>query len=342
LEHKEKQIPEKDLIPPKSPSSDFWSSRGNIGEKINLLVGLNLMIINLISIVIQTFKTENTVPENVTSDLTMIKNFLSTLLTNPNSNQEILESLGITTSKVSSMLAEFSDISKHPDKHEKPELEKKDFSIIGFFKRTTSFQDKWGIIDSIDNILSSYSNLSHLGFPTFYLAVCRELHQYEVFDKSFSSNLYDIVQIPSTKLKTIISKLLREAPSARLLQNLRRMFPEEHDIDSFSLGLEQINTIVTRYYQSISDFLSGIQGLEDSIRSSTIILREFNLGEGDLESRIPNVSFSVLKETYREMEAAVGNDIKQYILSETVILIHHLNNTILENDRFVLFLRRLK
>jgi hypothetical protein len=120
------------------------------------------------------------------------------------------------------------------------------------------------------------------------------------------------------------------------------MFPEEHDIDSFSLGLEQINTIVTRYYQSISDFLSGIQGLEDSIRSSTIILREFNLGEGDLESRIPNVSFSVLKETYREMEAAVGNDIKQYILSETVILIHHLNNTILENDRFVLFLRRLK
>ncbi|MHA2328864.1 MAG: hypothetical protein ACXACR_10130, partial [Candidatus Hodarchaeales archaeon] len=146
----------------------------------------------------------------------------------------------------------------------------------------------------------------------------------------------------STKLKTIISKLLREAPSARLLQNLRRMFPEEHDIDSFSLGLEQINTIVTRYYQSISDFLSGIQGLEDSIRSSTIILREFNLGEGDLESRIPNVSFSVLKETYREMEAAVGNDIKQYILSETVILIHHLNNTILENDRFVLFLRRLK
>jgi len=29
-------------------SSEFWASRGNIGEKINLLIGLNLSIINLL------------------------------------------------------------------------------------------------------------------------------------------------------------------------------------------------------------------------------------------------------------------------------------------------------
>ena len=134
MDHKENPNPENDHFTHKLPSIDFWASRGNIGEKINLLVGLNLMIVNLVSILIQTFKTENTIPENVTSDLTMIQKFLSKLLTNPDSNQEILELIGVTASKVSSMLDEFSDISIDTDKHEKSELESKDFTIIGFFK----------------------------------------------------------------------------------------------------------------------------------------------------------------------------------------------------------------
>ncbi|MFX1517731.1 MAG: hypothetical protein ACFFC6_15620, partial [Promethearchaeota archaeon] len=33
----------------KLPSSDFWASRGNMGEKINILIGLNLALVNLIS-----------------------------------------------------------------------------------------------------------------------------------------------------------------------------------------------------------------------------------------------------------------------------------------------------
>ena len=44
-------------------SSDFWASRGNMGEKINILIGLNLLLINLVSTYI--LRKEDTLPNDL-------------------------------------------------------------------------------------------------------------------------------------------------------------------------------------------------------------------------------------------------------------------------------------
>ena len=140
----------------------------------------------------------------------------------------------------------------------------------------------------------------------------------------------------------MISKLLREAPAARLLQNLRKMFPADQDSALTSTEQDQIQNVVEMYYKNISEYLNETRSLQDSLRISSGILKNYNLGTGDLESRIPNVSFNIVKEINLELENPPNNHLKQYILSETIILIHRLNDSLLQTERFILFLRRLK
>ncbi|MFX1517902.1 MAG: hypothetical protein ACFFC6_16495, partial [Promethearchaeota archaeon] len=142
--------------------------------------------------------------------------------------------------------------------------------------------------------------------------------------------------------RNLISKLLREAPAARLLQNLRKMFPAEEDSALTTIEQDQVQNVVEMYYKGISEYFNETRSLQDSLRISSGFLKDYNLGTGDLESRIPNVSFNIVKEINNELEKAKGDDLKRYIFSETIILIHRLNDSLLQNDRFILFLRRLK
>ena len=326
----------------KFPSFDFWSSRGNMGEKINLLVGLNLLLINLLSTLVTALRSEDTLTDDVFTVITMTQEFLSKMLTQPESGLEIPEKIETIQLKVTSMLEEISSTSTLTEALGKktPTVTQED--VIGLFKRNTTFIDKWGIVESVERLLSSYSNLSHLGFPNYYFAACEELHRYELQQESPLPNQHEIMQVPSFKLKILISKLLREAPAARLLQNLSRMFPAKNDSNPTSTEQKQIQNIVERYYRNISEYLDDGRSLKDSLRVSSGILKSYNLGTGDLESRIPNVSFNVVKEIYSELIKIPENDFKKYILSETIILINRLNDSLLQNERFIFFLRRLK
>jgi hypothetical protein len=49
-----------------------------------------------------------------------------------------------------------------------------------------------------------------------------------------------------------------------------------------------------------------------------------------------------VKEIQKELQKAAEDDIKRYMLSETIIMIHRLNDSILQNERFIHFLRSLK
>ncbi|MHA2243650.1 MAG: hypothetical protein ACXADY_01645 [Candidatus Hodarchaeales archaeon] len=327
----------------KFPSFDFWSSRGNMGEKINLLVGLNLLLINLLSTLVTTLRSEDTPLSNdVITVLTMTQEFLSKTITQPESGLEIPENIETIQLKVTSMLEELSSTSIPTEALEKKPPTVTTEDVIGLFKRKTQIIDKWGIVESTEKLLSSYSNLSHLGFPNYYFAACEELHRYELQQESPLPNQHESMQIPSFKLKTLISKLLREAPAARLLQNLHRMFPSKNDLNPTSTEQNQIQDIVERYYRNISEYLDDGQSVKDSLRVSSGILKSYNLGTGDLESRIPNVSFNVVKEINSELVETPDNDFKKYVLSETIILINRLNDSLLQNERFIFFLRRLK
>jgi hypothetical protein len=143
-------------------------------------------------------------------------------------------------------------------------------------------------------------------------------------------------------LKDVVHKLLREAPSARLLQNLKKMFPFHDNKELEESDKLKIEDIVQKYFNNLSDYLNEKRTLQDAIRTSTTVLQEFNLGAGDLESRIPNVSFTIVKEIQKELQTARGDDFKQYIYSETIVMIHRLNGAILTDEKYKILLRRLK
>jgi hypothetical protein len=168
------------------------------------------------------------------------------------------------------------------------------------------------------------------------------MYHYEIMKDSSLPDKQAVIQIPTIQLKKIISKLLREAPSARLLQNLRRMFPAEYDSTPSTTEKDQIKEIIIKYFLSVSEYSTENRSLSNSVSMSRNILREYNLGAGDLESRIPNVSFSIVKEIHEDLQNVNIDDFKRFIYSETIILIHRLNDSILQNERFIFFLRRLK
>ncbi|MFX1506005.1 MAG: hypothetical protein ACFFDC_07805 [Promethearchaeota archaeon] len=321
----------------KLPSSDFWMSRGNMGEKINILIGLNLVLINLVSSFMLT--KDDPIPGDLVKSLIKTQEFLNKMVMQPEKGLEILENIEIVYSKVATLMegvtnSTMSTIALEKKPQDVPE------NVFGLFQRNAVYLDKWGIIESIENLIASYSNLSHIGFPNFYFTASKELHRYELTQDPVS-NQYDIIQIPSFQLRNLVSKLLREAPAARLLQNLRKMFPAEEDSALTSIEQDEIHNIVELYYKNISEYFSGTRSLQDSLRISSGILKNYNLGTGDLESRIPNVSFNITKEINLELQNT-ENILKQYILSETIILIHRLNDSLLQSERFVLFLRHLK
>ncbi len=324
-------------------SSEFWTSRGNIGEKINLLIGLNLSIINLLSTILEIQRASGVLPPTIVSDFEIIKNYFSIMLTQPDSSQEleILEKIESLDTKLSNMLENLSDSINEEEPHDIAADITVQENIVGVFIKKPLDLDKWGIVDSIKSLLSSYANLSHLSFPNFYFAACEEIIQYQLQKEFVRPNHHEIIQFPLLRLKELIGKLLREAPSARLLQNLHRIFPDNQP-SLTSSEYNKIQDIVEQYYIQISEFLKDERTLQDSIRSSSTILREYNLGGGDLESRIPMVSYTIIKNIQKEFEQAWGNDFKQYILSESIILISRLNNSLLHNERFIILLRRLK
>ncbi|MFX0085359.1 MAG: hypothetical protein ACFFAU_06770 [Candidatus Hodarchaeota archaeon] len=339
---KETQIEQRE-VEKSSLSIDFWSSRGNMGEKINILIGLNLITLELISTLFQTLKEKEVISTDIVQELTFFQNFLAQIIADPESRLELFEKLKMIESKIAS--PPIDNVNDFPS----PETEVISSSqpivqsdIGGVFRRYPNYRDTLGVIESIKALINSYSNLSHLGFPNYYLAACEEIYRYQILDDSTLPDHQAIIKVPTQKLKNIISKLLREAPSARLLQNLKRMFPAEHDITPSSTEQEQIRAIIEKYFLNVSMYSDEDQSLSNSLSISRNILKEYNLGSGDLESRIPNVSFSIVKEIHEELDQLSRDNFKRFILSETIILIHRLNDSILQNERFVFFLRRLK
>ncbi|MFX0014171.1 MAG: hypothetical protein ACFFB2_06750 [Promethearchaeota archaeon] len=342
LQSEEDKIkPKPETEKPQYPSLDFWTSRGNMGEKINLLIGLNLLLINLSTNLVQILQREHPLTDDLIATLVMIQEFCSKILMQPESDLNILEKSEAIHSKITTLLEDLSSYSTSTVVSKKKVVQVTP-EQIGHFQRNAVYLDKWGIIESIEKLLASYSSLSHLGFPNYYFAACKELHRYEIQHQTNFSNHHEIIKIPAFTLRVLIRKLLREAPAARLLQNLRRMFPSEPDSTPTSTEQEQIQEIVESYYRNISEYLENNRSLQDSLRISSGVLKNYNLGTGDLESRIPNVSYSVVKVVDLDAQNATENEIKRVISSETIILINRLNNSMLENETFVTFLRRLK
>ena len=318
-------------------------SLGNLETKIDFLINLNLQLMNLVVSLSVWINQKETLPENVLKELQHIQSILPKLFTTEGSKLVLMESIQTLGSKLQDMMedkdtpiTDEKSLEKAISPNILAESEEQDFT------REEVTDDRWGIIESIDSILRTYSNLSHLAFPFYYFVACKEVLNHKVIKEISSLESTEITQIPALRLKNLILKLLREAPSARLLQNLKKIYPLEEGRTLEQHEEASIREIVQKYYSNISDYLEGRRTLIDATRVSTSVLNEYNLGPGDLESRIPNVSFIIAKEVHSEFKAAKGNEFRQFIFSETIVLIHRLNESILQNERYKLLLRMIK
>ncbi|NHJ01910.1 MAG: hypothetical protein EAX86_07175 [Candidatus Heimdallarchaeota archaeon] len=319
---------------------DFWTSRGNLGEKMNIILGFNVSILHLLSSLVLDLENSKILSNQTIEELNNIKSITEKLLENPKSTPQLHDQV----EKLNNLLITILEgkiidksILRSPRRILEEETEK-----IGLFSRNIDFTDRWGILEHITTLFTGYSNLSHLAIPKYYFTACQELLKYESGSIQALINSNEVIQIPVLRIQALIAKLLREAPSARLLQNLKKMYPnDEASLLTPDDELDIMN-VVKRYFESISKYAEGSYSLSDSFRISEGILQNYNLGAGDLESRIPNISYIIAKETYNDLNESIGNDFKQLINSETVILIHRLNDSILNNNRFKTFLRSLK
>ncbi len=330
-----------DQNPSKGPSTD-QRPLDVLENKIDFLINLNLTSLNLITALSSCISDRDGIPDGVRKELRSIHSALPNLLTFDNAKPVFMDLVEKLNAKLAEIIGtpDTTNIIEQAYDTSIPVTSNKE--IMKGFNRYESLIDKWGIIESIEGLMSSYSTLSNLAFPTYYLHGCKEIQRYTLTQEISNPNSHEIIQFPCLKLKDLIFKLLREAPAARLLQNLKKMFPLQSKIELDASEESNIQEIVKKYISNISDFLNGKRTLQDTIRISTSVLQQYNLGSGDLESRIPNVSFSVVKDIQKEFQLARGNDFKQFVYSETIVLIHRLNDAILRNDRFIVLLRRLK
>ncbi|MHA1972042.1 MAG: hypothetical protein ACTSW1_03545 [Candidatus Hodarchaeales archaeon] len=323
---------------------EFWNSKDGITDKVDILIQINMLTLNILTeLLLRSSDSSRIMSKGLENELVLIKDFLNSIesLLKPNFNlvstlDQLKKKITIITEKTE--LAIQDGDQKQLSRLNQESSQKK----IGYFIYNTYYTDLWGIIESIQSLINSYSRLSHVAFPQYYFEACKEIFRYRAEPDIPKSQVLEIFQIPSSMLQSLIEKLLREAPAARLLQNLKKLYPRGLEGQQISKEKDIIHKIVENYFLRISEYLQGTRELSDSLRVSSGVLRIFNLGSGDLESRIPNVSFNIVKKCYRELQSSNHDELKQYIYSETIILIHRINESVLSDEQFRNYLRQLK
>ncbi|MFX0126340.1 MAG: hypothetical protein ACFFAE_22150 [Candidatus Hodarchaeota archaeon] len=314
----------------------------DIEEKTALLINLNLTLLNLLLSINSELSQKEKMSKEFINELKESHDIVLSMFSLESSNPTSLKLLGLIKAKLAEIIEihEISVADEDLEPVEEPVEEKSE--KFEFFVRYETMLDKWGIIESLDTVMESYSNLSHLAFPAFYLQAIKELQRFEINKEKEELHSHEIIQIPASRIKKLVLKLLREAPSARLLQNLKKMFPLQNTQNLDEYEIKNIQDIIVDYFSSISSFLAGEKTLQDVSRVSNSALQLYNLGTGDLEPRIPHVSFTIVKEIQNEVNESQENQLKQYVLSETIVLIHRLNRATLQDEKYRALLRGLK
>ncbi|MHA2174787.1 MAG: hypothetical protein ACXABI_08155 [Candidatus Hodarchaeales archaeon] len=314
----------------------------DIQDKTALLINLNLVLLNLLLSINTELNRKEKLPDEFINELKKSYRIVLSMFSRESSDSPSLKILGLLKAKLSEIILTHDDSISDEESGKTEKISEAKSEQVEDFIRYETMVDKWGIIESLDSVMESYSNLSHLAFPSFYLQAIKEIQRFEINKEKERPNSHEIIQIPALRIKNLVLKLLREAPSARLLQNLKKMFPLQNTGRIEEYEKKNIQDIVVSYFSSISSFMAGEKTLQDGLRVSNSVLQQYNLGPGDLESRIPNVSFIIVKDINNEFNESQGNDFKQYILSETIVLIHRLNGATLQDEKYRTLLRRLK
>lgn len=312
-----------------------------ISEKLELLTKQNQLISLSISILYSSMyyrinmDSKFPMSEDLKSSVVSALNELSNNTMNVGKIGEVLINLknqmNIINHELDMIQSEFADQIS-------PDMSSNGSKI---FIRSKTFIDQLGIIKTIEDLIQSYSQLSHLAFPNYYFETVKELLHYSSTPYSQVKLSKTFLNIPINYIKILIEKLLREAPSARLLQNLHRLFPPLEENNITESELKQIQILIFNYYKNLENYLVDNEFNVDSFQKVDSIKRNFNFGSGDVETRIPMVFFNVIKIVH-EKNLGELPEFEKIIHYETIRLISNLNDSILNTPRFKKLLKSLK
>ncbi len=226
---------------------------------------------------------------------------------------------------------------------------------IGQFQRASRAKDYWSYIMSSGQLMESYQHISDIIIPLYWRYALIEIHRYRIDD---SLLLRHVIKIPAEVLNDIIRKLLREAPTSRLLQRIKQKGLTDQLLSEFlpnelrdaSLFMK-IRESVERYLEYFTNLQKGILSYGDVKELGEQSLKSFELGSNEIETRIPLVALNVLRdlrehlpkddevgehslENERFLEATCG-----YL---TIYLVNELNRHFINERKFYRLLERLK
>ena len=214
----------------------------------------------------------------------------------------------------------------------------------------TSDNDSWGILAQLDQLLEQYSRHSHLLLPAFWAEASHELHRYSSTD---IPQLDEVARLPAGEMDTIVRRLLKEAPAARLLQYIRRKRVDagvdlERDQTLTYDEVHTVRTVVREFFEEINQNMdhSGKiigQGEEWKQRAAEAE-RDFDLGPAEIESRIAKMVQNQLRRFAEPLfsDDANINSLEFLVRAQTVVLISRLNKMSLELPRLRQVLAEMK
>lgn len=329
IENKSK-IPEKISNSRSSVKEETIEIKGNY-DYINDLVedSLNHESID------KTSPIDNKISESVLDDTILKTPDKQPLISSEDSNNN--NTLMERTSKTLGFLDRLSEIGTKADQPIEDILVSQE-GQQKLFHRILKPADEWGYIEHLSTLLRNYSNIMHLALPNFLFSIVEELHRY----RSDNMELMEqIVAIPSAAMNNLVSKFLKEAPSASLLRRLRanrRMaqIDIEDDVNINEEDKIQIKSYVEQYYETMKKYLEmnnplAVNSYYDKLTQSLI---NFSLGPVEIETRIiqiikanindlltkakpiPNKPNSLVTETALLATAEIIFDMTDYWLEE--------------------------
>ncbi len=226
---------------------------------------------------------------------------------------------------------------------------------IGQFHRATRAKDYWSYIVSSGQLMESYQHISDVIIPLYWRYALIEIHRYRIDDPVL---LRHVIKIPAEALNDIIRKLLREAPTSRLLQRVKQKRLTDQLLSEFlpnelkdrSLFIK-IRESVERYLEYFTNVQKGILSFEDVKVLGEQSLKSFELGPNEIETRIPLVALNVLRELKERIpsdeelgDRSLNNEkfLEAVCGYLTIYLVNELNRHFINESKFYTLLERLK
>jgi len=189
--------------------------------------------------------------------------------------------------------------------------------------------DKWGIIESTKRLIDNYSSTEDILIPLLWFEVINNLHTLPIPDVA--------IRVPSTAIRSLINKLLREAPYSYLLQNIK----EKEKPKLIEEEKQAISKVVNTYKTKFTGGSTAMEAPELVLEEAKMFLEAFNWGRSNVEKRILQLLYNKMDEYIKKAREEKNSELSK-VYAATAILFSRLSNVMIELPRIRKRLEEMK